>query len=266
MKFFYSIVEALKYSSDHSFIVIHRTVFFPIYVNYGGHKDWVIFTPGACSRAKPMPVFQRSSYSSSLTANVISIFDPGLFLNNKLTNSWFCGTPSRYYAEYVSLIIKQLLDNKGADYKDVVLFGTSAGGLPALKIAQCLPGATVWVGNIQVDASIHPAFNKMLPVLFSKFDKEKCIRDFHERFDARKMDGSYNVHYFQNTSDVVHYKKHYKAYKDWVANNSTEARVRFYEYDDPVSGHGSVGRHKELDIIHRLLLKQPLSLDWVQRA
>lgn len=106
MNFFYSLKDAADFSDKHNFFVSYKNVFFPIYLDFKGGNDWVVFTPGACSRAKPMPIFQRSSYSNNLDCNVLSLFDPGLLLNKNLTNTWFSGTPARYYGEYISEIIK----------------------------------------------------------------------------------------------------------------------------------------------------------------
>lgn len=146
--------------------------------------------------------------------------------------------------------------------KKVLLFGTSAGGLPALQIAKSLPGAKVWAGNIQTLAYKHSAFKKMLPVLFPNKSEDECIRDYPNRFEASKINGNNELYYFQNKSDIFHYRNHFLPYKRWYMNASTKTKVRFFEYDDPVSGHGSIGRKSELQLIYRLLNDEPLVSDW----
>lgn len=267
MKFFYSFKEAIRYSNKSTFFLSFRSVFFPVFLDNKGTEKWVVFLPGACSREKPMPIFQRSSYSEILESNVISLFDPGLLLNKNLTNTWFCGTPARYYADYISRLLKEFFNEIGVRNNNILLFGTSAGGLPALKIAQRLPGCTVWAGNIQTIAYKHSAFQKMIPVLYPNQSHEECINRFSERFDARQMDGSYKLIYFQNKSDRFHHKNHYIPYKKWWQSlDDKGVDVDFFEYDDPISGHGPVGRVREIELINNILSSQEVNVDWAQRA
>lgn len=200
-----------------------------------------------------MPIFQRSSYSDHIEANVISLFDPGLFLHKNLKNTWFVGTAARYYADYMGDMLNIFFKNRKVNRSDVIIYGTSAGGLPALKIAQKNYGCTVWLGNVQTRAYEHSAFDKMLPVLFPKITKEDCVRKFSDRFDATMMDGEYDLHYFQNKSDRFHFERHYKFYKKWYEGGEKKVCAKFYEYDDPVSGHATVGKEEELGIINKLL-------------
>ncbi|MBT2801109.1 hypothetical protein J7J49_07215 [Halomonas sp. ISL-56] len=263
MKVFYSMKEALEYSSEHSFLLVYRHVFFPVYINYKGKENWLVFTPGACSRNKPMPIFQRSSYSEHVDANVISLFDPGLLLNKNLTNTWFSGTPARYFGDYISDLLKSFFKSVDIEGENVFLFGTSAGGLPAFKIAQKLKGATVWCGNIQTKAYKHSAFKKMLPVLYPNKIESEVVKEFSNRFDISKMDGDFKVYYFQNRSDEFHYKNHYKPFMDWYFSSNAKMKVVFSEYYDVESGHGSIGRLKEYEIIDKMLRKDFLYFNWI---
>lgn len=267
MSFFYSFEEALRYSEKQSFFLSYRNVFFPVFIDYKKSKKWVVFTPGACARDRPMPVFQRSSYTKNLDCNVISLFDPGLLVNKNITNAWFCGTPARYHGDYIATLIKKFFSDRKVRNKDVLLFGTSAGGLPSLKIAQKLPGSTVWAGNIQTIAHQHSAFPKMLPVLYPNLTHDDCVESFSHRFDAREMDGKYTLLYFQNKSDVFHYRNHYKPYRQWwEAYEAREAEAVFYEYEDPVTGHGPVGRNRELQLIDRMLSGKNIDVKWAKRV
>lgn len=268
MKFYYNVYSAVNATVKGSFFVAYKNVPFPMWCHYKGLKKWVVFFPGASRRNIPPPVFQRSSFSDELNANVLSLFDPSLLFHKNLTNSWFCGTPARYYSEYLAELLRSFFKNIGVDNKDILLFGTSAGGLPAFKSAQNLPGSVVWAGNIQTKAYEHSAFEKMLPILFPNISKDACIELYQERFEAKQMDGPYTVHFFQNKSDVFHYQNHYIPYKKWWNSKKTASDVIFYEYDDPEAGHGSVGRVKEIAIINTILVDSvegELDLDWAKR-
>ncbi|WP_141103665.1 hypothetical protein [Cobetia sp. QF-1] len=213
-----------------------------------------------------MPVFQRSSYSKEVDYNVISLFDPGLLVNESLTNAWFCGTPARYHADYISSLLKKFFNKQGVKNENILVFGTSAGGLPALKIAQRLPGSTVWAGNIQTIAFKHSAFPKMIPVLYPNKSHDDCVNDHLGRFDAREMLGNYRLIYFQNKSDKFHFRNHYLPFKSWCEHERPDYDVHFYEYDHPESGHGSVGKKQEIEIIHQILSKSGVENSWSTRC
>lgn len=265
MKVFYSIEDAVEYSDKkHAFLLSFRNVLFPIFVDYKAYRKWVVFTPGACDRKKPMPVFQRSSYSEQVNGNVISIFDPSLLHNRAITNSWFSGNPSRYYGQYISQLLKNFFSEAKVPGKDVVIFGTSAGGLPAFEIAKRLRGSTVWVGNIQSDASRHSAFHNVRKYLFPKETEGSLLDNFGERFNLDKKKGEFRFYYYQNISDVFHFKNHFSPYREWFVKNrgSLPMAGEFYVYEDSESGHGTFGRDKEIGIINDLLENRKPSTTW----
>lgn len=199
-----------------------------------------------------MPKFQRSSYSKDLSCNVISVFDPSLLTHSSVTNCWFSGGADWHAEKLASEISGFFLQSK-VGFKNVLLFGTSAGGIPSLRLAMDLPGCQVYSGNIQTLAFLHPAFKKMCPLLFPGCDEGCIVNDYAERFDARLLDGEYTLHYVQNVSDRHHYEKHYKPYRDWVENSSSKIFVNFVVYDDPAAGHSTIGRGNEILVIKQIL-------------
>lgn len=264
MKIFNSMSELVAYSPRQEAIIFHKGVVFPVFVDYKGAKEWTLFFPGATKRHKPVPNFQRSSYSESLpSSNVISFFDPGLMFDQSLKNTWFSGTPNIYYAQCIASFMADFFFESDVNTKDILLFASSAGGLPALKVAQSLPRSRVCVFNIQTLAFKHAAFPRMLPFLFPGYTANCCVNSFIERFDATLMDGDYKLFFFQNISDSFHFHNHYSYYRNWYRSKATKVKAEFYEYNDPLSGHGTIGRQKEIDLINEVIGDKRPSVSWM---
>lgn len=260
MKVFYSFKEAVNFKRSFEFFLSSRGGLFPIFIDDKGVDKWVVFFPGAFSREKPMPRFQRSSYTKELPYNVISLFDPGLLINKNITNSWFSGG-STWYAETVADLLKDFFDELGVLNENVLLFGTSAGGLPSLRVAMSLPKCKVYAGNIQTIANLHPAFRKMQPYLFPEMTEEEILKNYPMRFDARNLDSPCQLYYFQNLSDKHHYKNHYSPYLSWYYSGDRFLDAHFHLYDNPASGHDTIGRDNELSVITSILEGDEVSLD-----
>lgn len=253
MKFYYNILSALDAGANR-FFVSYKRVIFPFFVDFKGLEKWVIFFPAAIRRDAPPPVFLRSQFSPFVDANVISLFDPNLLLYKNLTNSWYSGDRSRNHAKLLAIILKDFFLKRKVSPENILLFGTSAGGIPAGVVAKELPGSKVCLGNVQVEALKHAAFKKMVPLLYPGLVEAEVFEAYRERFDLKlSLNGGFDTFFFQNKSDVHHYKNHFSPLVDWVADQKEERRVNFYLYDDPAVGHGSVGKVKEINLINNIL-------------
>lgn len=259
MLVFYSISEAINYKPKQEFWLSVDGDFFPLFIDYKKSTKWVVFIPGAFSRSKPMPRFQRATYSNELEYNVMCLFDPGLLIGKNITNSWFSGG-KKWFASTIASAVKEFFEEIHTINNNVLIFGTSAGGLPGMKLAQSLPGSFVYAGNIQATPILHPAFDVMKPVLFPNLSNEKIMQCYGYRLDIRCLDGDYNLFYFQNIADKSHYLKHFLPFKEWYSNNTTKVLTRFFTYNDPESGHGTVGRENELNLINAVLESKEISL------
>lgn len=262
MKIFFDIDSGAKAFNKNYFFISYRKVLFPCWIDDKKSDKWVVFFPGACSRSVPPPIFQRSSYSPQIKANVISLFDPALLLFKSLTNAWFAGDGSRHHAAYLARLLKNFFDQRGVESNNILFYGTSAGGIPAAISAKENPGSFLCAGNIQVEAVRHIAFEKMLPFLFPGHDEKSCFSNFRVRFDIKEsLDGSFESFVFQNRSDSFHYKNHFLSLAHWKACNE-DRKLNLYVYDNPEAGHGAVERSKELALINNILEFRNPKADW----
>lgn len=254
MKFFYDLNSGVESFNKIGFCVSFQEVIFPFWVDDKGFDKWVVFFPGACNRTTPAPTFQRSSFSPLINANVVSLFDPALLLFRNINNAWFCGVQQKHHAKQAARLLKIFFDSRNVDYKDVLFFGTSAGGIPAAVAAKECPGSSACLGNIQVEAIKHVAFERLVPLLYPRYSPEDVFDKFRVRFDLKEqIDGEFRVHIFQNKSDSYHYKNHFMNLVHWNRACKRNTQMHFYVYDDPKVGHGSVGKDKEVALINNIL-------------
>lgn len=253
---FFNFKDALKVGKN-TFFLSYKGVLFPMYLDYKGEEKWVILPPAAHSRdtKKTIPSFQRSNFSDGIEANVISLFDPSLFLSEDLRLAWFVGTKEKHYAEILAELFKEVFLGLNVNTSDVLIYGTSGGGIPAIKMGTYLKNSTVYCGNIQTDASKYyqKHYNKMREDLFSSDDKDLIYKTYKERMNCYDWDGSFNLVVTQNIYDEFHYKNHFLPYYNHLKNNPTNLNYNFYTYENEKSGHGVLGKDLELKIINTLL-------------
>jgi len=117
-----------------------------------GSDPRVFFTfNGAVDRQKikAMPAFSSRTISKGSKASFVFISDPTLYLDSKLTLSWYAGNRydaiQRFLPEILSFISRKL----GA--KEHVFFGGSGGGFASLYYSRFLPNSLAVVWNPQTD-------------------------------------------------------------------------------------------------------------------
>lgn len=235
--------------------VFHKGVLFPFEYSFSNKKNKiVVFLPGAFNRKNTMPKFQRSGYFSLLDCNCISFFDPSLFLvdDEDFTRAWFIGEKEHSYVETLSEILGKIFNFYGVQSTDVIFFGTSAGGIPAIKLGSKFSGSHVYCGNIQTNLIRHyPAYiRKLSSICFEEEFNEARIK-FEDRMSVLKDSGAFNLHLSQNISDTFHLKNHFNPYLDYLKSQSN-IKFEVITYEDEKSGHNPIGKDVELKIINSI--------------
>lgn len=254
MKVFFSFEEAKRYVSNGPFFISYRNTLFPFWWNLTGSGKWTVFTPGRFDRKKPIPAFQRSSYASDLESNVVSVFDPLLMRSKDLALGWFMGVKNVDHGEMLASLVLNLAKEFSIDGSDLLVYASSGGGLPALRIASRFPGVTVYMTNVQTDPrEYYPRFyNQMAKVSFKGLSSEEVNEKYGHRLSSYSWDGDFNLCYAQNLTDNFHYHNHFLPYVEAHRNAEPAKRATFMTYEDELSGHGPLPRSTELAIIRGL--------------
>lgn len=255
---YFNIHDVLKKIQKGDFFFSYEGILFPIFIDYKKVTNkWVVFTPGRHNRSNKstLPSFQRQSFSQDINANVISLFDPTLMYSSKLALAWFIGDEKSHYAEVAAKLLKSIFVDLNTDFKDILIYGTSGGGIPAVKIGSYLSKATVYVSNIQTDISSYMKnhIQTMVEEVFKTSDIELILNKFQNRINCHEWDGDFNLIVAQNKYDIFHYENHFLPYFKKLEEKNTKLKYRFIEYEDKDSGHGVLDKEIEISIINALI-------------
>ncbi|MBG6218712.1 hypothetical protein IWX75_003199 [Arthrobacter sp. CAN_A6] len=254
MKVFFNFKDAAKHSRTGGFFISYRNVLFPFWWNLTESREWTLFTPGRFDRAKPVPAFQRSSYATSMDQNVVSMFDPMLFMNKDISLGWYVGNRSHHYAEWLAILVERMVSQMKIEASNIVIFASSGGGIPAIRIGTKVGGINIYCSNIQVDARSYyrKTFKKMIEVAYPGMDESEVSNAFSANLTCIDWDGDFKLTYAQNLWDAFHLDNHFKPYRDEYNASKGRRDVQFIVYSDEQSGHGVLSREIELEIIKAL--------------
>lgn len=240
-----SIAEGL----DQEFYLAYRNILFPFSLSLKKSEKFVVFLPGAFNINEPKPKFQRKSYFKDLSYTCLSCFDPTLFMDPNLSLGWFQGNKNNFYIEYLTSLLLQIINDLGIENKNILFFGTSAGGFSALKVAQSFPASNVYLGNIQTDILKYYK-NPVAKMLEICFPNVLASNQESHRFDVFDSNVNLNIFYAQNIRDEFHYENHYLPYVEFSKNKIINHE--FVVYDHIESKHKPISKQFELDIIRKI--------------
>lgn len=225
-------------------------ILFPISLNLKESNKLVVFFPGAFNLNLDMPKFQRKGYFSDLPYNCISFFDPTLFMHKNLAIGWFQGNQSIDLFQLTSILITDLCQNLNIDYNNVLFFGTSAGGIPTVKVGKKFNNSNIYLGNIQTDIlKYYPnAVNSMLSKCYPNVEN---LSLYKHKLDLYYDIGNINVFYTQNIYDSFHYKNHFLPIQNTFRKNFQ--KTNFIIYENTSTGHNPPPKEIEIQLIKNIL-------------
>lgn len=258
MKIFPTINQFLyndKLSSD-IIGVFQDGILFPFEYNFKKDSNHLVFFfPGAFDRKKNMPKFQRSGYFKDLPYNCISFFDPTLFLSEdrKFESGWFQGNEENFYLNNLIKIVKSIVKHRKIPNSKILFFATSAGGIPAFKLACSFPESNVFLGNVQTNIFDHypNRRDKMLSICYPEMNLETIKEKFTSRLSILKDSENINVYYAQNICDDFHLKNHFKPFLKSIENNDL-LKSEVVIYKDEQTGHNPLPKEIELKVINNI--------------
>lgn len=248
----------VQWGEENELYIVKKGVIFPIKIYLEKDcSELVVFFPGAFNREKnTIPKFLRSTYSKKIKRNTITLFDPTLFLDSEIGIGWFQGTINQDYTELLLMILTEIINTLDIKYNNILFFATSAGGIPALKIARNFKDSTVYLGNIQTNLLKYyrGAVNKVIEHCYNGLSREEIEVNYLNRVSVINIDEDINVIYAQNEIDVFHYNNHFIPYTKELSLKE-KIKYRIYTYVNEERGHGPLGQETETKIIDSIFNK-----------
>lgn len=198
---------------------IHDFIYFP------SHKqNLFVLCPSAIIRGKfPVPYFYRWSWAADgkFPGNVIVMSDPSFLLDPALRAGWLVGTRENDATINFTSIINIFCKALKIPFKNIVFWGSSAGGFIAMQLCKYFPGSAAVAVNAQTDIYKFEAYEKLYRIGFPDMSDEEINIQYPERLTTLA-----NIHKFrrnrifmvQNIQDTHHYENHFKPFMRILMN------------------------------------------------
>ncbi|MGJ7910846.1 glycosyl transferase family 2 [Neobacillus sp. LXY-1] len=179
-----------------------------------GKENMIIFGSGAYDSTKfTPPVFQRHSWMDHFEESVIYFNDPTLYLG-KINIGWGFGNADRHYLKEISEILKIILELCHIQHKDVLFYGSSAGGFMSLLLAGFIKESKALVNNPQT--MVHHYYtghvNKLFTNAMPEFTRDDIIKQYPARLNVLEFYKTIKyvpeIYYLQNLACEHDMEKH----------------------------------------------------------
>ena len=161
--------------------------------------------------------------------------------------------------EFIKLVIEKL----GFSLKDVLLFGSSAGGFSALMMAGHLQGSMAIVNNPQTNILeyIQQYDPQFLQIKFRGMSPQEAFDRYPTRFSVSDFFKSIHyiprILYYQNVKDPFHFETQYlpfvrELYQSAIDPNEFQSVLYTHDW-----GHFPLERVKTVSIINHWLTRLP---------
>ncbi|URW83884.1 hypothetical protein NBV64_05895 [Alcaligenes sp. DN25] len=254
-KVFFDIESGLDYSGEDPFYVSKSGVIYPVkFHEKPNSKSLIVFFPGMNNRGGTVPVFMRSTFAEHLESDILILSDPAMIYNDEITIAWFAGNRDTHFAADLGVLIENYIKKKNS-YKNIILYGTSAGGIPALNIAMIIKSApvTTVIGNAQTNAFKYwrKFIIKMSKAMIGTEDINEIEKIYSERINRNSYKCSHNLIFTQNIDDKHHYENHYLPF---IKTYHGPGEASFIEYSDHELGHNPLPKETEIKILKSIML------------
>lgn len=212
---------------------------FPALYYPSSERRLFVMLPSAVVREKvTLPAFNRWTWASKrfFPGEVICVADPTIAQHDELNLGWCIGDLRHCATADLARFIVEFAAAKGIENRDIVTWGSSAGGFGALALASTIEGSTAVSINAQTDLLAYEIRRQVALVRHVCFDDrsvEEIRRDFGDRVDMTKRwstNRTSRAFVIQNDVDMHHYSMHFKPFWQGLGGRA-------------YAGHGSVGRH-----------------------
>ncbi|WP_321920723.1 hypothetical protein [Burkholderia sp. BCC1998] len=209
-----------------------------------------VLTPSAVDRVThQLPIFTRFTWAAQglFPGKVLCISDPTLALHDQLELGWCLGSASSDLTGDIARFITDYARSVGIPNKNIVIWGSSAGGFSALSIAARIENSTAVAINPQIEPLRF--FNTkqvdlVKSIVFPKISDEEIQIQYKERINALELKNNgrkFKSVLIQNILDTHHFDVHSKPYWEGIGGQVAEGWSESggdlaYFYSDP-RGH-----------------------------
>lgn len=220
----------------------------------------VAFSNGAVNREKKdPPIFMRSTWAEEIYASCVYIDDKTIH-GDTVRIGWGIGRKDRHFINDYSMIIKKIASQLEIRPRNVIYFGSSAGGFMSLMLACKHKYTTAIVNNPQTNVfNFHPGHVKELcDYVFPDLSHIEIKELYKDRFSIieffLKEDYIPRIFYYQNNKYEVDMEKHFKPFiKGLEVNELPDRKVMYCLYNNKKLGHDPLPKEITIANINHIL-------------
>lgn len=230
-------------------------------------KFLFVLMPSAVDRSdQVMPVFNRFTWAGKgvFKGCVLCVADPTLELDERLSLGWCLGSRQSDLSEILAKLVKQVATVLDIPTRNIVFWGSSAGGFSALALSARVGGSTAVAINAQTDALAYADKNQVAlikEVVFDNCSEDQIRKEAGHRInmtELRKRNKKARFVMVQNRLDTHHYSEHFLPFWQGLGGGvkdgwSRSGKNMAFLYEDK-RGHVPETEDMVTDIINKLVL------------
>lgn len=208
--------------------------FYFVFRERAGANNLFVLLAGAIPPHRNYPHFQRWSWEDVFPGHILSLSDPTVALNKKLRVGWYLGTKDKDYIDLTAKLVKAVARKLNLPNERIVIYGSSAGGFAAIRLAPRFPGSVACAVNPQVDLSDYKD-NQLNIILDAAYDKKRLkdiVEPTRRKFSLiEELNAAppCKIVYAQNINDPDHYKIHYKKMRAGAISQKHDIIYKLYD-------------------------------------
>lgn len=221
------------------------------------------------TRMKP-PFYQRHSWMNDFEDSVIYYNDPTLYLDDHLLVGWGQGTKDRFYIKEIAIILEQLLNKMQIPPKNVLFYGSSAGGFMAFILAGYIKESKALVNSPQTSLAkwLPVPVQQVFDLSYPNHSFEEVLNLYPERTNVIKFYQSImyvpKIYYLQNAYCELDIKDHLLPFIEGLQQigqgcTVNQVKVDLYYIVQPgpavlpaLGGHGALGKIETINYINKM--------------
>jgi hypothetical protein len=230
-----------------------------IYLMKESEKLTVLFNGAVNRKKRDSMTFQRNTWIERIGTNVLILPDMTLSQGD-FALGWGTGIAEEWYIESMSSLINNLIEHMKLKSKNIVLYGSSAGGFQAFLCGLMVSNVKVIMENPQTDVFRYyeSHVNALVDACHDGNNEMQLKERYGERFSLIRAVKKYkrfpNLFYHQNKNDKKHYVQHYLPFIDSLTNLGIEKNNFIFEVIEGDDTHNPGGINHLLSLVKRFFL------------
>jgi hypothetical protein len=235
---------------------------FLIRLKENSEKLFVLASGAYDSNKFSPPVFQRHSWMDKIEESVIFFNDPTLYLG-KINLGWGFGNEKRHFLEEVSEVLTKIFISCKIPNKNVLFYGSSAGGFMSILLAGFMKESKALVNNPQTIVNNYFAshVNRLFSVALPGYTAADILKQYSYRLNLieffKKVNYVPEIYYLQNIACEHDMTKHLTPFISALKeiNESFDfQRIHFDLYFDKEKDHNPLDMDETLSYLHKLIM------------